>query len=374
MFSYRPPNTASSLSKLVALVAICLSFTVQSALAGVFPDSTFSNLNAGLVFFGKDNRYQTYVPGQANQYFDSNKKTLIYIHGWQNGATEDKKRPLFDSDTMRGAPGGLDYAAGWIDRGYNVAIFYWNQFADEGEVKDAEAKIWTKWGDKRMRWRNSRGDYSSYTGDAGNVTGILTRQYISLFANHRGGSVRIAGHSLGGQMALVAAIQIRGAWYRGEIPGVAVPSRIALLDAAFLQGGRDFLGGDWTGERARRYADMLKSDGVLIESYRSSGATSNGLIGDSNDKLNDKTAFTELKPWYFNWFQLREKHDMAKWWYLDSINYAAPDLENASSPGMNASTSSDWVRYWMESDSRLEQTEGRRTKRLTDDEFTVKDR
>ena len=41
----------------------------------------------------------------------------------------------------------------WKADGWNVAIFYWNQMADEDEVKDAEAKIWSTNGPKGMRYR-----------------------------------------------------------------------------------------------------------------------------------------------------------------------------------------------------------------------------
>jgi hypothetical protein len=41
-----------------------------------------------------------------------------------------------------------------VQAGYNVGIMYWNQFADEDEVKDAEAKIWTATGTRAMRWKN----------------------------------------------------------------------------------------------------------------------------------------------------------------------------------------------------------------------------
>ena len=30
----------------------------------------------------------------------------------------------------------------WLHRGYNVGIFYWNQFSDEEDVKEAERKIY----------------------------------------------------------------------------------------------------------------------------------------------------------------------------------------------------------------------------------------
>ncbi len=31
----------------------------------------------------------------------------------------------------------------WLDGGWNVGIFYWNQLADEEMPQDTESKIWT---------------------------------------------------------------------------------------------------------------------------------------------------------------------------------------------------------------------------------------
>lgn len=44
-----------------------------------FPQS----LDYGLYFFGADGVCQKHVKGQSNAYYVENKKTLIYVHGWE---------------------------------------------------------------------------------------------------------------------------------------------------------------------------------------------------------------------------------------------------------------------------------------------------
>ena len=130
-----------------------------NATTGVFPNSVFDNLDYGLYWFGTGDNYEKAIPGQSNAYYNRYAPTIIYVHGWQNGSTPNRSRETWDaSDT--GGP-DLDLADAWRQDGYNVGILYWNQFADESEVKDAEAKIWTATGPRSMRWRKSNGSYSS---------------------------------------------------------------------------------------------------------------------------------------------------------------------------------------------------------------------
>jgi hypothetical protein len=115
----------------------------------------YNVLDYGLYFFA-NNREASKWTGAANPYFDRTKPTMIYIHGWQPGATEKQKRETFDRTNAQ-AP--FDLTNAWKSAGWNVAICYWNQFADEGEVKDAEAKVWSTQGPRNMRWRKRDGSY-----------------------------------------------------------------------------------------------------------------------------------------------------------------------------------------------------------------------
>ena len=63
---------------------------------------------------------------------------------------------------------------------------------------------------------------------------------------------------------------------------------------------------------------------MIFEAYRSSAVTSTVFVGDANSGLMKMTAFTELKPWYFNSTQITEKHNSAVWHYLWSFSFNPP--------------------------------------------------
>ena len=142
-------NRLTHLRALSFLVMVLLLLVSTSASATPLADPYNPNeLSYGLYWFGKDSANQKFVAGEANPYFDPAKPTLIFAHGWQPFISN--ALPNFDFD-------GVDTAAGWIDAGWNVGIFVWNQFSDEttgvtfgawfGDgpspqgVLDAEAKI-----------------------------------------------------------------------------------------------------------------------------------------------------------------------------------------------------------------------------------------
>ena len=70
-------------------------------------------------------------------------------------------------------------------------MLYWNQFADEGEVTDAEAKIWSASGPRAMRWKNSSGVYSS--GPSISAGELLFRSYRDNLAGYSGSNIRLLG-------------------------------------------------------------------------------------------------------------------------------------------------------------------------------------
>lgn len=348
------------------LLLLVLSFApLSQAAVGVFPDSTFQNLDHGLYWFGYGDSWQKAVPGQSNAYYVASKPTLIYIHGWQNGATQKKNRETFNRKDAGGPD--LDLAHAWLAAGYNVGVLYWNQFADEGEVKDAEAKIWTASGPRAMRWRNSSGAYA--TGPSQSASDLLFNSYKANLAGYSGSNIRIAGHSLGNQMAIVLTKKISDAVTAGTVNSKLLPKRVALLDPFYSNNAKSFLGNKWVGEVCRTYVSELKTKGVIFETYRTSGASSTGFIGDSNSGLMNMTAFSELKPWYFNTTQLTEKHNAAVWHYLWSFSSNPPLISGTSNQAASAKTSDSRITTLMNGSKKLVQDQGAYSKEPSDDNF-----
>lgn len=345
------------------LLLLALSSQISQATTGVFPNSVFDNLDYGLYWFGTDDNYEKAVPGHSNAYYNKYAPTVIYVHGWQNGATPKRSRETWNASD-NGGP-NLDLAHAWRQDGYNVGILYWNQFADEGEVKDAEAKIWTTNGPRSMRWRKSNGSYSS--GPSKNAGQLMFEALRDNMSDYQGSRLVIAGHSLGNQMALVISKKLKDGISAGNTNSKLKPKRIALLDPFYSKGQKSYLNNKWVGEQCRSYVDSLKGWGVIIEAYRSSAASSTVFVGDENKGLLNKTAFVELKPWYFWSWQQTEKHIAARWHYFWSYDFAPTDLSGTSSDGLSASTSDNRVKTLMNGNQRLIQDRGQYSKSPSDD-------
>jgi hypothetical protein len=334
-------------------------------------NTIFKTLDYGLYWYDSNDNAQKAIAGQSNAYYNKNNKTIIYVHGWQNGTVNNTFRESFNFNDIGGPSHNL--AGAWRNAGYNVGILYWNQFADEGEVAHAEAKIWTKNGPQNMRYKvytnGSSNVYENYTGSKNAAELVYDEIKGFMGSNFNGSELRIAGHSLGNQMALAVSDLIRKDVDAGRVTSKLLPKRIALLDPFYSNGSKSYLGGDWAGERARWAANSLISDGVAVEVYRSSAATSTIFIGDENKSLMNKTAFTELKPWYFSAWKLKEKHVAAVWHYFWSFNFAPPSIKNSSAQGASASVSNSRIKSLMSSSKKLVHDLGAYTIDPNDDRF-----
>lgn len=355
----------NTIAKAVLLGTLLGSVSAVNAATGVFPTSTFNTLDHGLYWFGGGDSWQKATPNQSNAYYSSTKPTIIYIHGWQKGSSKAQNRETFNRKDAGGPD--LDLAHAWRTAGYNVGIMYWNQFSDEDEVKDAEAKIWTATGPRAMRWRNASGAYT--TGPTQSAADLLFQSYKDNLKGYTGGNIRLAGHSLGNQMVIVLGKKISDAVSAGTVSSNLLPKRIALLDPFYSNQAKSYLGNKWVGEVCRTYVSALKTKGVIFEAYRTSLASSSGFIGDSNTDLMKMTAFTELKTSYFNQTQQTEKHNAAVWHYLWSFGSNPPVLTNTTTEAASAKTSDVRITTLMNSTKKLVQDRGNTTKEPWDDTF-----
>jgi hypothetical protein len=154
-------------------LAMCFGEPTQANKKGSSEDETAHNsssypssLDYGIYWFGKGNLPEKFVRKQNNRFFDPTKPSVINVHGFQKTVTGRGFRETFNCYYNYGRNPGenfgfsqkwdVDAADAWIDQGWNVGCFYWNQFADEDDVKDAETKVWTDQGDKGMRWCRRR--------------------------------------------------------------------------------------------------------------------------------------------------------------------------------------------------------------------------
>ena len=338
---------------------LCFSF-LPNAFVFAFDRSVFDNLDYGIYWYGDQITSQKAIPNSANPYYANSQPTLIYIHGWQR----DKTPLLYRETFARSVDGGpaQDLTSAWKANGWNMGIFYWNQFSDEGDVNDAEAKIWTTSGAKAMRWRKADGSYvnSGITKSAGE---LFLESYKTALAGYTGNDIRLAGHSLGSEMVIVGAKLISDAVDRGELPQNLRPRRVALLDPAFIGGQRAYLANSQTVDIGAQYVDALKAKGVIFETLGTSSASAGSVA------VMNRTALRELKPWYFNGFDLVGKHMAAVWHYLWEFQFQPGNVTGTSTYAASASATNSATQVLMNSTQKMQHDQGAWTKTPADDSY-----
>ncbi len=374
----------------IAFILLTIFFVFQAAAALAVEDY----LDYGLYWHGYDDAMQKFVPGETNPFYDPSAPTVIYIHGWQkNHAVNgyEKANLLLDHDNV------YEYTQNsWINQGWNVGIFHWEQFADEDDVQWAEAKIWTANGPKGMRYRLEDGSYSTALIENPNLPVAETAYYdvVAALADYTGGNLRLAGHSLGNQMVTRLGELIYENIVNGNLDEETYRiQRIALLDPAWTKDGKTWLGDsngdgndDWVGERCRwaifnmidRWTD---SHDFVVEIYSTTALdTYLGVAMDANYPLRDAVCKTSVRPWYYSTTEIAAKHSVAprhyfwsmafdppvectmSWWRRYATGEMAP---SASAPEWRIKEMMGNAYYW-------DQVEGRYTESPHDDWFERK--
>lgn len=326
----------------------------------------WNNLDYGIYWYGLGNKPSKFIDGQPNPYFDPSKPTIIYIHGWQPEYTLLKHRESFYFYNE-------DAADAWIKAGWNVGVFYWNQFSDEINVLDAEAKIWTPNGPTGMRWRKADGLYSTENSPNESASQLLYDEYVKAMKGYKGSEIRIAGHSLGSQMAIALTKKLSDNVDLGVISPELLPKRVALLDPYFSNLGKYYLNFKWTGEVARSYVKTLIDEkNIPFELYKSSELTT-GIAGDDNLELQKMCATSYMQPLFDYDIQQIEKHYAAKYTYFSSfaskppLEYYNGSLTNsiaasASTPDLRIAQMMGPLYYW-------KQNAGQYTEATNDDAY-----
>lgn len=288
-----------------------------------------------------------YNATELKGYFDPNKPTIIFFHGWQPGMTQQHRRvdlcyryPL-GNDKYSPVYNTLKYWQNW-----NVAIFYWNQFADEKSFSDAEAKLYSATTRQHMRWAYTKANDSTvYYCDAntsgcimptdaqGHVKSVGTLAYEAVVnalpsVNNKL-EFRIVGQSFGAQLATIVADRL----LQNNSQSLK-PTRVALLDPYFSLGSLNNLFGN--NQTVAQHVDSLVADveahQVPVSEYRTS-QVSCFPTGDENQWLMDHTAFERLYPKYLSGvsgFALLEAQHVSSIYLYFQSNRAAPYWDSSS--------------------------------------------
>lgn len=379
---------------LLSLVIVCLTTTVGCSLFRPVESSTKmlaspslknkTQLDYGVYFFDKDGHAKKYFKGQDNPFYDPKKPTVIYLHGWERGTTRRNFRERFLTEEVPGFENTWTHQ-GWKKQNWNTAIFYWNQFADEAEVKDAEKKIWQA---SYLRYMTRSGKLETSKVNA-SIADIFYDFYKDMFHSSQkvarktdlrlNPQIRLVGHSLGHQLVLATLTKLM-------VNRAPLPGRVALLDPFWSTGKKPWVGklsflleskstmrrvvplapiktvSDLSGLVVENYARR----GGAVEVYRSSCLGEWYCPGDFSKKVYEVAASVELDLSYISFWDLKSKHISSIAYYFSSMKKGASD----SFP-LSAATPDDKLRALMNKKGRWIQVTGTKTASLKDDSFKL---
>lgn len=325
-------------------------------------------LDYGIYWFGKGDVAQKAEKGTKSAFFDPKRPTFLYIHGWQARSHKTKRRPSFNyrkTDPILGV--NRDAADAWVDAGWNVGIFYWSQFADEDLVRLAEDKIWNS---KPLTWRRCDGNPSSEGAPGGNVSDLLFDSFVAAMEGYSGPNIRIAGHSLGNQLATRLADRLSIAVNEGKLAPSMRPKRVALLDPFWTMGTTLFEG---RAPIVRPMIERMVSEGVIFERYKTSDILDN-RVGDQNQELTKVIGETEIFPDYYSKENQAARHLAAPFLYFLSFGNPAPRgcVKPCNDLAPSAATSDERMLELMKDPAQWVQLGGRLTPDTADNAFIKK--
>ncbi len=283
-------------------------------------------------------------------YFDPTKPTVIFIHGWNPDSTINKKR--FDlCYQYQTGPGKYSPRYNTLkyfkEKGWNVGIFYWNQFSDDEDLYRVENKIYPSIDPTPRSWAYLNADNQleycanslnktcmALPKNANNEPDSMARLAFNAYtdalpANYHQ-TIHIVGFSLGTQIAIQLADSIL------ETPTVPQASRLTLLDP-YLTNSK--LSGSSINILALNIAALNNIINIaskqhkdfVISLYRTSLLSNTAyqkmIVGNPN--IAQHIAYVKLEPKYLNPFYqqdiLEAQHVSAPYLYFQSMRAAPND-------------------------------------------------
>lgn len=419
-----------------SMLACCLTSAVgQSAcvpsLLGQFESAGWpEKLDWGIYWVGRDDQLSKATSSGASSVYNPGHPTLIYMHGWTGGKSEGKggwmvncKRVTTSCPTSACTETGEGtlLAEPWLDQGWNVGFFYWDQFADEPCPRRAEQKIWFDREGDGLRWKSYKVSDGSEEFPQLREPGIMSvadlcsQAVHTAMSGYHGKHVRFAGHSIGAQLA------VRCAGLLHEVGHEAAPQRIALLEPFFTKrellyffntpGCQDStysepVGGFTEKATAEEIAHMQEHFNIAVEIYKSSLLTEAQDVmgkkieaGTSSRELEKLGALVRFSPrwcggleWVPDTLDLSDlgnlvcRHLAVFPLYFLSIGEPPPPVHSELQPGPaistcltpSASCDDDSIRMWAIRQSCLNgttqrwvQVSGAETFNVTDDTFEL---
>jgi len=310
-----------------------------------------------IYFYGKSNTPS--VDSRLN--FDPSKPTLLYVHGLEAGTTARGYRETFCTPT--GLPSifpTLSTGDMWLDRGYNIGMFYWNQFSDDNATA-VERKMYVggdmNWARKSLRTSDSTTSTKDVPGEdsvrrrpslgqwekknneeKGEERGempCIADQLVAEIVRYFGedvkvkvkvkGAVRVVGHSMGAQLVLEAVRRLsdRSKTETRALAAVQAIDRLVLLDPYFGYNRHAFepMDGLTTAQRAAQSLATLSMDCSWMrkETYILSLLGEGWLGSGCTAALREHTVYSKVALPDVCWMDVAQRHCMAHHFYMCSI-------------------------------------------------------
>jgi len=286
-----------------------------------------TDLQYGLYWMGPDGYCARFIPGESNPYYDPDKPVILFSHGWQPGMIHPEYWMQQPWHWFSWGDKPLDLSGPWLEKGYNIGFWNWGQFADEENVWTAEQKIWKtatsgRWNGppvQGLRYRLRDGGYR-FVETGYSIGDMFFRAYTEALADFRGGSVTLAGHSLGNQTVTALAGLLGDAVRKGEISERLLPDRLVLLDPFWGSTHLSHVNGRSPAELCTDIVRELVSDhGLAVEQIMTSGL--GGLVtGDENLAMRELSAFYRVWPAFIPMWNQSGRHQYAIEWYFASMS------------------------------------------------------
>jgi pimeloyl-ACP methyl ester carboxylesterase len=236
------------------------------------------HLDYGTYFFGPNNEMKKFRKGEQNPFFSGTRNIVLYVHGRGSGGTRGrivtKYRETLNWKMSQPRGPDVDLREAWAAKGWEVGMFYWDNFSDEEKHTYAEAKVWTSESPVGMSYISNDGT-ERQTKDAPKVSAAdLFRESIEDIMSEckrNGVQLRIVGHSMGSQMAIRASYLLGRRVAKGLVPRSYLPTRIALVDPFWSSKFAEVNSPTWIGKQ--EFAHGEDSEPATTSSLSTSFAT-----------------------------------------------------------------------------------------------------
>jgi hypothetical protein len=282
----------------------------------------YSQLQLWIDWYLPGGDYTGLIDTNGDTAFSPDRSTFVHFNGWAIG--KGRRGRDFTTNYVKDGGADLHVTDLWLERDWNFAVVDWAQLSDEIDLRNAEAKIWTKDGPKKMRWMDPNGRW--HEGPEETVAAAVANRLEPQLRALQNKDIIFQGHSFGGQLALaVTAELIR----RNDLkPGIALPQQLILTDANFTKGEKSYLAGKRPLDLGGEAATLVWERDIPITSYKCTAIAYSQFGVDFIELLNHpgvlpiEADFKDVSR-----LDLNKRHRACKWKYLESIQQESSWLD-----------------------------------------------